>query len=294
MNLSIIIPHKNFKERLAALLDSIPTGEWEIIVVDDHSDEPPVELISHRDDARLVPNPPHKHGAGAARNTGIKVAWGKWILFADADDLFLPGAFDTVRSYLASDADVVYFKPTSHWDGTTKPALRHTAYAALVHEWVHCGSDWIRYRFHVTWSKLVRRELIERHNIVCDETRVANDLVFSLKVGRLCADKIIATEETIYSVAQANPKSLSARNAEEYFDIRLDRHIAYNQLLEAHGLRSHRMAVLRMLKKAGGIGSRKFFQVFLLCLRTRQPFLDHWHYLWMLARRQLFKRHCQR
>lgn len=286
--LSIIIPYKDDPESLYSLLNAIPKGAWDVIVVNDHSVYDRVSVVKDFENVRFFNNPDRRQGSGSARQTGIGEAGGDWILVADADDHFLPGAFDTIEGYLESDADVIYFRSTSHWNGTTGVALRHSANSELVDGWIQCENDWIRYRFNVTWSKLVRRDLFERCGIVCDETKVTNDVVFSLKVG-LYARKIIAVNEVIYSVTQGNANSLTSKQSEEFYDIRLDRHLGYNQVLEEHGLRDRRMAVLRMLKKALQFGPRKFLQVLWLCVRTRQPFVDHWHYVWMLWRRRLLK-----
>ena len=40
----------------------------------------------------------------------MKEAVGKWLLFADADDFFLPGAFDVFDSHQDSSSEIVYFR----------------------------------------------------------------------------------------------------------------------------------------------------------------------------------------
>ena len=89
---SIIIPHKNIPELLQRCLDSIPRrDDLEIIVVDNNS-SPELVDFDHfpgmdRSDVVMVRDNESK-GAGGARNTGVSIARGRWILFVDADDMF--------------------------------------------------------------------------------------------------------------------------------------------------------------------------------------------------------------
>lgn len=93
MFLSIIIPHYNLpRELLERCITSITalgmnTDDYEIIVVDDASTQPPRWLTGLNDSAniRLI-EAPHG-GPGAARNRGLETATGEYIQFVDADDM---------------------------------------------------------------------------------------------------------------------------------------------------------------------------------------------------------------
>lgn len=95
MFLSIVIPHYNInKELLERCITSItsqgmPDDDYEIIVVDDGSIQPPlwIEDKYSKETVKLVPT---SHGGpGAARNHGIDKATGKYIMFVDADDYLI-------------------------------------------------------------------------------------------------------------------------------------------------------------------------------------------------------------
>lgn len=98
MLLSIIIPHYNLpRELLERCIDSIviqdiPPIDYEIIIVDDGSDEPPqwVEERYTGIDIRLI-HAAHS-GPGGARNRGIDEAKGQYIEFVDADDMLIPNS----------------------------------------------------------------------------------------------------------------------------------------------------------------------------------------------------------
>ena len=97
MFLSVIIPHYNLpRELLERCIASIipaaaDAGDYEIIVVDDGSDTPPlwVNDAFPRVNVRLITT---AHGGpGAARNRGIDEARGTYIEFVDGDDMIIPG-----------------------------------------------------------------------------------------------------------------------------------------------------------------------------------------------------------
>ena len=79
---SFIIPHHNTPELLQRLVDSIPQREdIEIIVVDDNSDDDKKANVIRSDVQIIFINKEHTKGAGKARNIGMDVAIGKWLLY---------------------------------------------------------------------------------------------------------------------------------------------------------------------------------------------------------------------
>lgn len=97
MFLSIVIPHHNLPiellERCIASIvqQGIEPEDYEIIIVDDESQEPPTWFKETFPgiNIRLITIP--HGGPGAARNRGIDEAKGTYIEFVDADDMLIPG-----------------------------------------------------------------------------------------------------------------------------------------------------------------------------------------------------------
>ena len=99
---SIIIPLHNKGQYLAETLASVQAQaftDWEMIVVENHSSDNGPAQVEHAaafdPRIRLLRAPESVRGPGAARNLGLGVAQGEWVLFLDADDLL-------DASYLAS------------------------------------------------------------------------------------------------------------------------------------------------------------------------------------------------
>lgn len=94
MDVSVIVPVYNRLELLYRALDSL-VGQHsegtETIVVDDGSDEDIRKFVdAHPLKPRYIRHACNK-GVGAARNTGIRAACGRFVTFLDSDDYYLPG-----------------------------------------------------------------------------------------------------------------------------------------------------------------------------------------------------------
>ncbi len=122
-NYSLIIPHFNDPVRLERLLCSIPVerADVEVIVVDDCSpDEGTLDAVRARWPRVQWLSTPENAGAGVGRNVGLDAARGRWLVFADSDDEFLPDAFETFDRVLRPDDELVYFlaEAVQEVDGT--------------------------------------------------------------------------------------------------------------------------------------------------------------------------------
>ena len=89
--ISVVIPAWNAERYLQQALNSVILQEyqcWEVIVVDDGSEDGTAELVKSNQwsRGRILYQFQEHHGRAAARNAGIAVARGKWVAFLDADD----------------------------------------------------------------------------------------------------------------------------------------------------------------------------------------------------------------
>lgn len=97
MKLSIIIPvynaEKYLEEAVKSILNQTWRGEKEIIIVDDHSDDRSLAIAKQLTDHVIS----IEHGGAAkARNAGLAISSGDYILFLDADDLLNRDALETL------------------------------------------------------------------------------------------------------------------------------------------------------------------------------------------------------
>lgn len=169
MMLSIIIPTYNYASYLKRALYSVITNlepETELIIVDDGSTDGTEQLIENFTSEKNISLKyvrQHNKGAAAARNHGLKVATGEYVIFLDADDELLPGTISVACNYLKANPDIDMLlggKITQGLDGKkTKrlpdalhkdPSIRVSDY--LLHKNVHIGHG----------SFVVRKDLVAR------------------------------------------------------------------------------------------------------------------------------------
>ncbi len=101
---SIIIPSYNYARFLVRALDSAisqPGEDYEVIVVNDGStddtDSIVKDYLNDQDCTRLRYHRQEQAGASAARNCGVELSRGQFLIFLDADDELVEGALDYLR-----------------------------------------------------------------------------------------------------------------------------------------------------------------------------------------------------
>lgn len=103
---SVIIPTYNRARTLGDAMASVLSQSWtdlELIVVDDGSREDVEPVVRSFGDPRVrFVRRAKNGGAGAARNSGIEIARGRFIAFHDSDDLWLPGKLARQMEIMAS------------------------------------------------------------------------------------------------------------------------------------------------------------------------------------------------
>lgn len=110
---SIVVAAYNAADTLGDTLSSLAAQtypHWEAIVVDDGSTDETATIAraSATVDARVRVISQENRGKSAARNAGLAVATGSWIVFLDSDDWLLPSYFERVAEVmLATEVEAV-------------------------------------------------------------------------------------------------------------------------------------------------------------------------------------------
>lgn len=109
---SIITPTYNRSQSISKAIDSVLVqdfSDWEYIIVDDGSTDDTAQIVEKyaADDERIKYFPlPKNQGVSTARNEGMKIAKGKYMLFLDSDDGYELGAFSLMHKFLCKDNEI--------------------------------------------------------------------------------------------------------------------------------------------------------------------------------------------
>ena len=225
---SVIVPVYNGAEFLEACVDSILAQDYrdfEIIVVDDASTDGTAalcETLCAR--GGEIPVRVHRHeknrGPAGARNTGISLARGKYIMFVDADDLILWNGLSALvetaeryhaevvsaDGYLRANAtNVQMLQSDSGADFETRAGSRMvSAPECLPQDAGARISLCVHYEMLVfAWNRLYLRSfLLENEIVMPDGFWIGEDLLFHL-VCVLSAKTYIRIPDFFYVYCQS-------------------------------------------------------------------------------------------
>lgn len=159
--ISIIVPAHDAADTLPTLLDrvaaqSLPAGDFELIVVDDCSSDDTVSVVERSGFAHLI-RADRRAGSFGARNLGAAVARGEYLAFTDAD--CVPDS-DWLEQALAAFEDPGLELAAG---GIGIPLGRAPSTAALIDS-ARCLDQerYVREGFGATANLVLRRELFDR------------------------------------------------------------------------------------------------------------------------------------
>ena len=275
---SVIIPHHEIPALLQRCLDSIPdVPEVQVIVVDDNSSEQKVDFEQFPGLGRKYTQcifDKEGGGAGHARNIGMKHADGKWLVFADADDFFTKDAFQILDSHKDDSYDIILFKADSVDSDDYSPSDRHLQLNEAIDK-AQAGRITAKEPvliMPVPWCKMMRREYIQRKEVLFDEVYAANDVMFVTKATCWADDEAVTTSpEVLYTVTtRKNSLFDSNRNNPDNFLCRLEVQMRRNKFIAPYPFpkRPIIVQVFRALK----FGPKTFCKAFALGIKYRVLF----------------------
>ncbi len=106
---SIVVPCYNRGSLISIAVNSVLSqtiSNWELIVVDDGSTDNTEEVIKCFNDNRIHYLKTENRERGAARNSGIKLSKGNYIVLLDSDDYLLPNHLETVESIIVKNPSI--------------------------------------------------------------------------------------------------------------------------------------------------------------------------------------------
>ena len=171
---SVIVPVYQVEKYLARCIDSILAqtfADFELILVNDGTKDscPAIMQAYAEKDSRVRQVHKENGGLSSARNAGLDVARGEYIVFVDSDDYIAPTLLaDAVRAADETGAEQVLYNYRLVVDGEEKGAYLHFENETIDVDRLGLANYFYRYWMpykhgQEAWSKLYRRSVIEDH-----------------------------------------------------------------------------------------------------------------------------------
>lgn len=226
---SVIIPVYNVTKYISKCIESILNQtytDFELILVNDGSTDNSPEICREYEkrDSRIIVIDKINEGAGMARNAGLDVADGKYIMFIDSDDWvennMLEYLVDLLKNASAEVAICNYFTELPDGsgqivvpiqiEGDTYTTNDITKYIAILDD---------ENKFPYLWNRLYLREIIEKNSIRFEKRFVTGqDLDFNLKYFR-CVNTCVLSNTPLYHYIKHGTGSLCARFKNNLYEI---------------------------------------------------------------------------
>lgn len=210
--LSIIIPAYNAQETICCCLDSIIDqniqSDYEVICVNDGSKDQTGQLIDEycKKDPHFIAIHQKNQGLSGARNSGLAIAKGEYLLFVDSDDFLPKNCIDKMlENAKRSQADIVL--------GTVGKYI--TKYHILSHKRVkkdRCNKnllDACDFTAGTAWGKIYQSKLWDRVRFF--EGYAFEDTIIFLVIYPQCK-KIYLSGKPIYYFRSSNNSLFKKQN----------------------------------------------------------------------------------
>ena len=219
--ISIIVPVFRVEKYLRDCLDSLLVGqgdEYEVIAVNDCSPDASASILHEY--SQKYPNLkviefPQNRGVSAARNAGLEVAAGEWMMFCDSDDVLLPGTIQLLKDKIAvHDCDLITFE-LKRVSGAGETVERTVNFEAAIHDMKDSAdaTAFVCKNFPHrlwAWNKCFRRDLIG--DLRFHDYQPCEDAVFVLDcITR--ASKVLELPNVCYKYLQHEGSCLKTVNS---------------------------------------------------------------------------------
>lgn len=228
---SIIIPVYNVEKYLERCIDSILNNTYnnfEIILINDGSKDNSQEILERYYDKypdKIIIKQQENQGPAQARNVGLEIATGEYIMFVDSDDFVQK---DYIENYIKvlkeDDYDVVL-------GGYYKSDDNKTLYTICLQD-----EPWSKYMIMGPYTKLYKKSFLQENDIKFIKVNIGEDIYFNLQVNAL-AKKVKITSYVGYHW-YTNTSSISNTSHKDIKKVEIDKFLneSYSKLKEKNAI----------------------------------------------------------
>ena len=226
IKVSVIIPVYNAQKYLEQALESVISQtlrDIEIICVDDGSTDSSPQILERfaKRDGRIIIKRQQNRFAGAARNSGMESARGKYLVFWDADDIFDKNALKKMHLACERHSADICVCAGKRMDNESGRVYRTRIY--LNKKNIRCAAPFSRetngahifnFTTNVPWNKMFLRSFIEENALHFQEIPQANDAYFVM-TALFYATRITTVSAPLITYREDNPDSITGKASEK-------------------------------------------------------------------------------
>ena len=221
IKISIIIPVYNTEKYLKKCLDSIinqTLKSLEIICIDDCSTDNSLNILKEyqlKDNRIKIIEQKENKGQGVARNLGLNIAEGEYIMFLDPDDWLELNALEILyKKSKETNADIIHFNYIEENEKLKSSNYKNAAKIIKKRFGIKAKNDGFYslknsdgsflYKFDMqVWDKIYKKDFILKNNINFAPNKHGEDHLFTIGC-LISADKIYYVDEYFYHYTKRN------------------------------------------------------------------------------------------
>ena len=221
IKISIIIPVYNTEKYLKKCLDSIinqTLKSLEIICIDDCSTDNSLHILKEyqlKDNRIKIIEQKENKGQGVARNLGLNIAEGEYIMFLDPDDWLELNALEILyKKSKETNADIIHFNYIEENEKLKSSNYKNAAKIIKKRFGIKAKNDGFYslknsdgsflYKFEMqVWDKIYKKDFILKNNINFAPNKHGEDHLFTIGC-LISADKIYYVDEYFYHYTKRN------------------------------------------------------------------------------------------
>lgn len=218
---SIIVPVYNVEEdleRCVSALTSQTLQDLEIILVDDGSTDSSAVLCDRFSfqDSRIRVIHKANGGLSDARNEGLKIAVGEYIMFVDSDDYIDVDSCEKLAAYLRCSPDIVI------GDAYLEGGYSNVEHADFPKGFSFSGKEYMKEAYlqkampPAVWLNIYRREYLEQSDICFKKGILHEDIEFTPRVF-YHADSVVFSGQRFYHYVIRGGSIMNAKNKDQNF-----------------------------------------------------------------------------
>lgn len=244
---SIIVPVYRVEQYLHQCIESVLAQtfkDYELILIDDGSPDNSPQICDEyeAEHAQIRVFHQKNRGLSAARNKGMTLAEGKYIMFLDSDDFWddIDALDHLYKNLYDSKVDILIMNSKKFYQNTNKYSVEKHHYDI---EKNYGMRQLLQRNLYVAcaWDKIIKREFLRGNKLKFVEDQLSEDVEWCAKL-LLCDPQVDYINESFYCYRQQNSLSITSnvgiRNLQNIADVI----IKYSFYIEDNDALAHYLA----------------------------------------------------